>query len=252
MSNRGYRPIDNARSFQRQAYTPQNMQRQGFNFDFRDQRNSRNGNNGNQNMPKIEISRNKTAAVSIVSKSEKDKIGSFQQQNMPQIQTIQPKENPASIQIKKQTPTIQQHQQPISDYTSKHSLQAFISEFEENPGYNETDLTQLGIDVSTTQPILPNLQSVFSEIPLGSKSSYKTIESYNEIKQEPDIKSRIPMFTAQTLLFIFYSGKKKDANLAAAELQRRGCIYNHEKDEWTVQNGLSWNVSKWKPEDKMH
>lgn len=250
MSNRGYKPIDNGRQFHRQAYTPQGTQRQSFNFEFRDQRNSRNQNNGNQNTPKIEVTRNRGTTVSIVSKSEKDKIGSFQPQTTPQIQTVQPKEN---VQAKKPALTIQQKpQQPISDYVSKHSLQAFISEFEETPSYNETDLTELGIDVSTTQPILPNLQSIFSEIPLGSKSSYKTIEAYNEIKQEPDLKGRISLFTTPTLLFIFYSGKKKETNLAAAELQRRGCVYNHEKNEWTTQNGSLWDVTNWKPEDKMH
>ena len=138
---------------------------------------------------------------------------------------------------------------PQSDYTSKKSLQSFISQYEEQQSYNETDLTQLGVDTTSTQPLLPSLQTVLSDLPMGMKSSIQTPQWYKDVKQSPDLKQVISLFGTQTLFFIFYACSKKEMNLAANELKKRGYTYIPETNQWRSPNGSVWNISNWKLEE---
>ena len=252
MTNRPYRPVDMRSNYHRNSNTPQNMQKQ-FEFGFGDQK--------MKNLGKNDFQKNQKMGYMY----EKDKIGSLpgqnmyqqsmQQQFLQQQQYLQQQHQQQQLkELKKQKQIALQHiqQMPYSDYTSKKSFQAFVSEFEEKQCFNETDLTQLGIDVTSTQPLLPNLQSVMSEIPLGMKSSYQAPQWYKTIPQEPDIKQRISLFGTQTLFFIFYGCAKKEMRLAALELQRRGYTYNSETNQWKSPNGSLWDISKWKPDDGLH
>ena len=255
MSNRSYRPVDMRSNYHRNSNTPQNMQKQ-FDFGFGDQK--------MRNQGKNDMMKNQKSGYMF----EKDKIGSLPGQNMYQQQMQQMQQQQFALmqqqqfaqqqqqlkELKKQNQISLQHiqQMPHSDYTSKKSLQAFVSEFQQTTSFNETDLTQLGIDVNSTQPLLPNLQSVMSAIPLGMKSSYQAPQWYKSIPQEPDIKQRISLFGTQTLFFIFYGCGKKESRLAALELQRRGYTYNSETNEWSSPNGSVWDMSQWKLDDGLH
>ncbi|EAX97576.1 hypothetical protein TVAG_064170 [Trichomonas vaginalis G3] len=246
MSNKGYKPVDNlnGNQFYRQSFSPQIQKTQKFQFDY---------GNGQKNYqyttnkgPKIEISHPKNSQFMMFSGGTKIEPKS-QNPNPVIIQqapsTPQPKDI-FHLSIKKPS------EQPVSDFIPKHSLAAYIAEYEANPSFNEVNLANLGIDVNTTQPLLPNLQSIVSDLPLGQKTSYPAPQAYSELAPECDLKQRLYLFNTSTLMYIFYTGNKRDMQDAAAELCRRGFTYDTEDDEWRNPNNVKFDTNTWKiPED---
>lgn len=249
MSNRGYRPVDNlnGNQFYRQSYSPQVHKTQNFQLDYG---NGQKNYQGSRAQPaKIEVTRKQTSQSIVFTSGPKIEpkvpnsgpIVITQQSTTPQPKDI------VHYTVKKSSTSSGQH---VSDFISKHSLSAFIAEYESNPSFNEVNLMNLGIDVNSQQPLLPHLQSIILDLPLGQKSSYPAPQEYSELPTECDIKQRLSLFNTSTLMYIFYTGNKKDMQSAAAELCRRGFTYDTDYLEWRNPNGNKFDSNTWKlPEE---
>lgn len=126
------------------------------------------------------------------------------------------------------------------------SLHSFVSTFEEEKSFNETNLEVLGLDLKCHKPLLPMLHSVLSDAPLLDHSQHPMPECYSKIQcGEPS--DKLSLFSSQTLLFIFYTYPCDPLqSQAASELQRRQWQFDEELEEWKDQDGNTWSADKWR------
>ena len=125
--------------------------------------------------------------------------------------------------------------------------------FDHYKTFNETNLFDLGIDITSSGPIFPNLQSIVSDLPLGEKSFYQNPEEYQRIdynafqaNEEIFIKSA----SDECLLFIFYSKPRTiSQKYASDELINRKFVYINDMKQWKNEQGLLFNPKKWIFED---
>ena len=169
---------------------------------------------------------------------------------------------PSSTQIIISPPT--QQTQPFSQQTSQPSSQpqinpqknferlsllSFISSFEDEKSFNETDLEVLGLDLEYKKPILPMLHSVFSDAPLLDHSKHPMPECYSKI-QSGNPAEKLSLFSSKTLLFIFYTYPHDPLQIqAAAELTKRQWSFDEENEVWNDQDGNPWSVDQWRELD---
>lgn len=221
--------------------------------------------------PQVELSRPPTPVISF-SQNHHDRsvapnqnssisITSANSGNIPlNISPIGPPKNNQSIintQIKNPVsnpPPVQQS--PVSfpssqsDAFHRLSLLSFVSTFEDEKSFNETDLEVLGLDLKCQEPLLPMLHSVLSDAPLLDHSRHPMPECYSKI-QCGDPSDKLSLFSSQTLLFIFYTYPHDPLqNQAATELQRRQWQFNEETEEWKDQDENVWSVDKWRESEE--
>ena len=119
--------------------------------------------------------------------------------------------------------------------------------FSHQKTFNETNLFELGIDLSSDKPILPKLKSIVSELPFGEASEYEIPEIYKEIEiKNPEEAEEmfISKATVECLLFIFYCKPRTKSQLnAAKELEKRGFTFKNQK--WFDKEGRSFDSNKW-------
>ena len=131
---------------------------------------------------------------------------------------------------------------PIPDSYCKYSLAQFVTSFQDQTDFNETDLSKLGINLDTEEPILPHLHSVFSDAPL----LFSTHIPPNSYKDFPTPSFDMNSFDKETLFLIFYT-QPQQQSLAANELISK---YHFTWDEnnlvWKTGNDTIWDVTTWK------
>lgn len=136
---------------------------------------------------------------------------------------------------------------PSADAFNRLSLLSFVSTFEDEKSFNETDLEVLGLDLKCQEPLLPMLHSVLSNAPLLDHSKYPTPESYSSVNQPGNPIEKVALFPPATLLFIFYTCPHDPLQVQAAqELLRRQWTYDDENEEWRDPDGNPWSISQWK------
>ena len=130
------------------------------------------------------------------------------------------------------------------------SLLSFVSSFEDEKSFNETDLEVLGLDLKCQEPLLPMLHSVLSDAPLLDHSRHPMPECYSKI-QAGNPAEKLSLFTPKTLLFIFYTYPRDPLQIqAAAELIKRQWVFDEENEEWRDQDGNPWSVDQWRELDE--
>lgn len=125
----------------------------------------------------------------------------------------------------------------------------------ENPEVNEKfDFYQLGIDLHTKEPLLPNIYYLGSDMPMINYGQFPAPKDYPTTVISNQI-NHISKFSNETLLFIFYLHAQDELQIAAAnELQHRGLNYDKEQQLWkSSSNKYIFNPDTWKfvqPDDK--
>lgn len=136
--------------------------------------------------------------------------------------------------------------QQIEQY-NKVSLLSFVTQFEEDKSFNETDLGDLGLDLKCQEPLLPMLHSILSDAPLLDKSVLPMPDCYRKIPSLEKPQEKMNMFSKETLMFIFYSMPKTPLQAQAAEeLVKHGYTFDEEAGVWKTSNGMIWSVEQWK------
>ena len=139
---------------------------------------------------------------------------------------------------------------PHHDAFCRLSLLSFISSFEDQSTFNETDLTSLGLDLKCQEPLLPLLHSVLSEAPLLDRSRHPIPDCYSKLTQVGKPQEKLSLFSDQTLLFIFYTYPRDQLQIQAAnELKNREYVYDAETERWKNHKGCAWSVDQWKELD---
>ena len=142
---------------------------------------------------------------------------------------------------------------PVSKYTpiegNPFSIQRNNYVFSNFKTFNETNLFDLGIDISSSDPIFPSLESIISDNPLGENTFYHIPQSYKIIDTKSFQKNEnlfLKNASNECLLFIFYSKPRTVSQVKAAEeLERRNFVYLSEKQKWKNENNQIFNEEKW-------
>ena len=119
--------------------------------------------------------------------------------------------------------------------------------------FNETNLFNLGFDITSEDPIFPNLQSIVSDIPLGDQTFYQIPQTYQNIdykRFQNNEEIFIKNASDECLLFIFYSKPRTISQIKAGnELINRNFVYISELKQWKNPKGIVFNQNKWNFED---
>ena len=130
---------------------------------------------------------------------------------------------------------------PIPDSYCKYSLHSFVTSFEDQTDFNETDLSKLGINLDTEQPILPNLHSVFSDAPLLFATNIP-----NSYKDCIPPAVEMSYFDKETLFLIFYTQPQYQNSVANELTNKFHFTWDEEHSVWKTSNDTIWDVSSWK------
>ncbi|KAJ4952395.1 hypothetical protein NE237_029227 [Protea cynaroides] len=128
--------------------------------------------------------------------------------------------------------------QPVSDRFGLLGLLGVIKM--SNPNLNSlalgTDLTTLGLNLSSTNDIHKKFASPWSDEPAKGEHEYTVPECYYA-KLPPSVhQGYFSKFQPETLFYIFYSMPKEEAQLYAAnELHNRGWFYHREHRLWLIR-----------------
>lgn len=130
------------------------------------------------------------------------------------------------------------------DLLSDVSLKS-LSEKVRQKSFNNINLINLGIDSKADYQLLPHLNSVFSSIPLLSKTYYPNPISY-DTNYDINIYQKIHMntFKETTLLYIFYTTTDKDLQRETAKvLTERGYKYENRNGKyvWITKSGSEFD-----------
>ncbi|OHS94229.1 hypothetical protein TRFO_11313 [Tritrichomonas foetus] len=117
-----------------------------------------------------------------------------------------------------------------------------------NPELDEEfDLTNLGIDLQTPEPLLPNISYAGSENPMVNFGQFPVSHSYPRNPENSEAINRINQFSDEALLFIFYIHARDQLQEGAyGELKKRGYSFDSEKKVWLNQSKLVFDINKWK------
>ncbi|OHT11320.1 hypothetical protein TRFO_19305 [Tritrichomonas foetus] len=167
----------------------------------------------------------------------------------PPVQAVMqpPKAHPQAPHIQPSQPP---PQPPQPDAFCRLNLLSFVSSFDDEKSYNETDLESLGLDLKYQEPLLPMLHSVLSDAPLLDHSKHPMPECYSKIAPAGKPQEKLSLFSPQTLLFIFYTFPRDPLQIqAAAELTRRQYTFDDDTEEWKDPDGNVWAVDQWKEQE---
>ncbi|RKP00879.1 hypothetical protein CXG81DRAFT_3834, partial [Caulochytrium protostelioides] len=96
------------------------------------------------------------------------------------------------------------------------------------------DLTALGLNLNAPAPLYPELMTPFGNDPsLGAAPSFTTPPFYRMPRPLPPALSKLPLFSDETLFYIFYTLPRERLQEAAAqELYRRAWRFHKELKVW--------------------
>lgn len=117
-----------------------------------------------------------------------------------------------------------------------------------NPELDEEfDINNLGIDLQTSEPLLPNVSYAGSENPLINYGQFPVPNSYPREENKIDAINRISQYSDESLLFIFYiHARDKLQESAHDELKERGYFFDQTKKVWFNKAKLVFDINKWK------
>ncbi|KAL7160180.1 hypothetical protein ABFS83_01G076900 [Erythranthe nasuta] len=95
------------------------------------------------------------------------------------------------------------------------------------------DLTTLGLNLNSSDTLHKKFASPWSDEPVRGEPEYAVPECYNDKPTPPLNQGSFARFRPETLLYVFYSMPKDEAQLFAAnELYNRGWFYHREHRLW--------------------
>lgn len=117
-----------------------------------------------------------------------------------------------------------------------------------NPELDEEfDIGNLGIDLQTTKPLLPNISYAGSDNPLVNFGQFPVPHSYPNDESNMKAIDRISQFSDESLLFIFYIHARDILQKSAYdELTNRGYFFDPTKKVWSNSAKLVFDINKWK------
>jgi len=97
-----------------------------------------------------------------------------------------------------------------------------------------TDLTTLGLNLNSTDPLYTSFASPFAEVPV-SKDPFHMPEGYSVSNLSPP-SHVLPLCSDETVLYAFYTSPKDVMQLdCARELFKRGWKYHKEMQRWLLK-----------------
>ena len=178
-------------------------------------------------------------------------------QSSPQSMSYsQPKEIPQPSQInynpiqKQPGPMIkpQPNEIPPSIETSDRINVNYLFSKVPNPELeDEFDLINLGIDLETSEPLMPSVYYLGSDAPMVHHAQYPIPRSYPKDLDVGDPFQKMKYFSDECLLFLFYLNARDELQYEAAEeLKRRGLVFVPKYNYWKNQKELVFDHRRWK------
>lgn len=117
----------------------------------------------------------------------------------------------------------------------------------ENPELDEEfDLRNLGIDLQTEEPLLPNVYHVGSDSPMVNLGQFPAPRSYPTTTEGTDASSKLMYFSDEALFFIFYlHAKDRLQESAHRELTRRRYTWDATNKVWSKNKEMFFDVDRW-------
>lgn len=117
----------------------------------------------------------------------------------------------------------------------------------DNPEMDEEfDVYNLGIDLQTTDPLLPDVYYVGSDAPMIFHGQYPG-PSYPRNPDPTDAIDRIRVFSDETLIFMFFlHARDKIQRAAFLELKKRQYSFDTEKNTWYDKFGHIFDIESFK------
>ena len=132
--------------------------------------------------------------------------------------------------------------QPVSIYLNPLFSKADNPELDE-----EFDIKNLGIDLQTTEPLLPFVGYVGSDDPMVRYSQFPAPSSYPQTKESTGQLQRMKKFSDETLIFMFYlHARDRLQKEAYNELKNRGYDFDSKRRCWVTKNQFIFDVENWK------
>ena len=115
-----------------------------------------------------------------------------------------------------------------------------------NPELDEEfDIANLGIDLETTEPLLPYVYHVASDAPMALFGQYPAPDSYADAGEKTDAGERIKSFSDEALIFIFYVHARDRLQIKAAEeLKKRRFVYDKDRKRW-FKAQCAFDIESW-------
>jgi len=136
------------------------------------------------------------------------------------------------------------------EFEKEYIYQAFSKNhivYPENPENDpEFHVSNLGIDLTQTQPLIPNLYYVGSDAPMIKGSQYPVPDCLPVSCEESPAISKISSFSDEILLLMFYLHTRDQLQSeAVAELTNRKYHYDSEKKMWKNKYGEIFDADMW-------
>ena len=132
------------------------------------------------------------------------------------------------------------------EYSTPVHFSPILTNFHNPELEDEFNLLNLGIDLQTSRPLLPNISYAGSDNPMINFGQFPVPHSYPRTPENNNEMNRITQFSNELLLFIFYiHARDKLQQLAYEELQKRGFSYDQVKKVWINPSKLIFDLDKW-------
>ncbi|KAJ3022058.1 hypothetical protein HKX48_007098 [Thoreauomyces humboldtii] len=132
---------------------------------------------------------------------------------------------------------------PPAGITDKYGLYGLIdlirlTDPDANMIHLGCDLTSLGLDLATNDPLYSTFMSPFSEHPtLGSEPQFTLPGCYNLLQPPPPAMTKVSSFSDETLFYVFYAQPREALQEAAAqELYNRSWRFHKELKLWVSKD----------------
>ena len=165
----------------------------------------------------------------------------------PQFQQQQQQQQQPNVQQQVQTVTVPQPEIGTTfDTSTRYSMESVYLQTPNPESDKEFDLSNLGIDLLSTAPLLPSVYYVASDAPMATQGQYPASIYFPETVETNPPSSRIKQFNEFMLFFIFYmyAGDKLQVE-ASSELKKRNFTYDAEKKAWRNQGGKYFDPNTW-------
>ena len=148
-----------------------------------------------------------------------------------------------------QQPNIKQDPIPInssSDISKPYPIESVFLPTQNPESDKEFDLANLGIDLLTTNPLLPSVYYVGSDAPMITQNQYPaSIHFPQQVNGQP-ISSKIKQVNDFVLFFMFYVHARDQLQADAAnELKARKYNYDKEKRVWVNTSNKYFDPHTW-------
>lgn len=161
-----------------------------------------------------------------------------QQQPPPPQQQPQPQQTPQHQPVPAAAP-LQRQSRGSADVSQQYGLMGLLglirmTDRDLNTLALGTDLTTLGLNLNSAEPLYTTFSSPFSDAP-ASKDPYYLPESYTITPLSPPA-NMLTHMSDETLLYAFYTSPKDALQLQCAqELYKRGWRFHKEMQRWLVK-----------------